>query len=170
MAVKDQSKRIAICGLMAALGVVLMFLGTFLGLGMYLIPMLIGMCLVPIGNTWGRKYQILLWLAIGLLSVILIPAPEQNLMFLGLFGWYPVLRPTLQKLPKLPRLILKLLVFNAAVIALETLLILVLVPEILGTTITVILLVLGNITFLVYDIAIPRFEYIVLKYLKRIFN
>lgn len=168
--VKEQSKRIAACGLTTALGIALMFLGTFLGLGMYLIPMLVGMCLTPIGTIWGRKYQILLWFAIGLLSILLISAPEQNLMFFGLFGWYPILRPILQKLPKLPRVIMKLLVFNIVTVALESLLMFVLFPEALSMALTIFLLVLGNITFLVYDMAIPRFEHIALKHLKQLFK
>lgn len=168
--VKKQSKRMAVCGLMTALGVVLMFLGALLGLGTYLIPMLLGMCLSPIGREWGKMYPILLWLAIGLLSLLLVSAPEQNLMFLGLFGWYPILRPTLQRLQKFLRIAVKFFIFNAAVIALEALLVFVLVPEALGTGLTVLLLVLGNVTFFVYDLAIPRFEILVSKYLKNIFQ
>lgn len=165
---KKQSKQIAVCGLVTALGVVFMLLGNFFGLGMYLVPMLIGMFLTSIGHTWGRIFQILLWLAIGLLSLILVPAPEQNIMFLGLFGWYPILRPTLQKLSKVLRIAAKFLIFNVAVIALEALVILVLVPEALGSALTVFLLLLGNITFFVYDMAVPRFEYLAVNYLKKI--
>lgn len=167
---KQQSKKIAVCGVTAALGVVLMMLGTFLGLGMYLAPMVVGMCLSPVGRAWGRKYHILLWLAIGLLSLMLVSDPEENLMFIGLFGWYPILRPVLQKLPPAARVVVKLLIFNAVVIALETLLILVLAPEIIGMGFAMILLVLGNVTFLVYDLAIPRFEVLAARYLSRVFK
>ena len=147
-----------------------MSLGTFLELGMYLIPMLIGMFLASIGHAWGKKFQILLWLAIGLLCVILVPSPEQNLMFLGLFGWYPILRPILQKLSKILRIVVKFLIFNIIVIGLESLVILVLVPESLGTTLTILLLVLGNITFFIYDLAIPRFEILIANYLKKVIS
>lgn len=166
--VKEQSKRMAVCGITTALGVVLMFLGNILGLGMYLVPMIIGMFLTSIGSTWGKNFQVLLWLAIGLLSLLLVSAPEQNLMFLGLFGWYPILRPTLQKLPKVLCIAVKFLIFNFVVIALEAFLIFVLAPEALGTTLTILLLALGNITFFVYDLAIPRFEYLAAKYLKKV--
>ena len=167
---KRQSKQIAVCGITTALGVVFMSLGTFLELGMYLIPMLIGMFLASIGRAWGKTFQILLWLAIGLLCLILVPSPEQNLMFLGLFGWYPILRPTLQKLSKILRIVVKFLIFNIIVIGLESLVILVLVPESLGTTLTILLLVLGNITFFIYDLAIPRFEILIANYLKKVIS
>ena len=166
--VKKQSKQIAVCGITTALGVVFMFLGNALGLGMYLVPMLIGMFLASIGHAWGKKFQVLLWLAISLLTFILVPSLEQNLMFLGLFGWYPILRPTLQKMTKVLRIVVKFLIFNFLVIGLESLIILVLVPEVLGTTLTILLLILGNITFFIYDLAIPRFEYLATKHLKNI--
>ena len=167
---KQNTKRVAVCGVTAALGVVIMLLGAVLGVGIYLAPMLVGACLIPIGRAWGSKYQILLWIAIGLLCLMLVSDPEENLMFLGLFGWYPILRPTLQKLPPVLRAVVKLLIFNAAVIALELLLLLVLVPESLGAAWTVLLLALGNATFLIYDFAIPKFELLAAKYLKRIFR
>lgn len=167
---KQQSRRMAVCGMTAALGVVLMVLGALLELGMYVCPMFVGLCLIPIGKEWGIKYHLMLWAAIGLLCLMLVSNLEQNLMFIGLFGWYPALRPRLQRLPSLPRLLMKLALFNAIVVAIEALLILVLVPEAMGTVFTVILLVLGNVTFLLYDFAIPRFEWLANKHLKKLFG
>lgn len=156
--------------MMAALGVVIMLLGAILGLGMYVCPMIVGLCLIPIGQDYGTKYQIMLWIVISILSFILVPNPEENLMFAGLFGWYPALWPKLQKLPKLPRFLLKLLLFNVTVIALESLIMLVLVPEVMETGMMFLLLVLGNVTFLLYDKVIPRFDAIAKKYLKKAFH
>lgn len=167
---KQQSRRMAVCGMAAALGVVLMVLGAILELGMYVCPMFAGLCLIPIGKEWGVKYHLTLWAAIILLCLMLVSNLEQNLMFIGLFGWYPALRPRLQRLPPLSRLLVKLVLFNAIVIAIEALLIFVLVPESMGTVFTVILLVLGNVTFLLYDFAIPRFEWMARKHLKKLFK
>ena len=167
---KQQSRRMAVCGMTAALGVVLMVLGAILELGMYVCPMFVGLCLIPIGKEWGIKYHLMLWAAIGLLCLMLVSNLEQNLMFIGFFGWYPALRPRLQHLPSLPRLIVKLLLFNCIVIAIEALIMLVLVPEVMGAVFTLILLALGNVTFLLYDFAIPRFEWLAKKHLKKIFG
>lgn len=163
---KDQSKRIAVCSITAALGVVILLLGAVLGLGMYVCPVLVGLCLLPIGNRYGIKYQLTLWVVISILSFIFVPNPEENLMFAGLFGWYPALYPKLQKLPKLLRLLVKLLIFNGIVIALEALILLVLVPEVLSTVMILILLAVGNLTFLLYDKLIPRFPILAGRYLK----
>lgn len=167
---KTLSKRISVCSMMAAVGVVVMLLGAVLGLGMYVCPVIVGLCLIPIGRDYGTKYQIMLWIVISILSFILVPNPEENLMFAGLFGWYPALWPKLQKLPKLLRLLVKLLLFNVIVIAIEALVMLVLVPEIMGTAMLLVLLVLGNIVFLLYDKLIPRFDIIARRYLKKAFH
>lgn len=166
---KQQSQKLALCGMTAALGTVLMVLGAALGIGMYLAPMLAGLCLLPAGRTWGVKYQLLLWVAVSLLSLMLVADPEQNLMFIGLFGWYPALRPKLQHFPRILRCCVKLMLFNAVILMLEALIMLVLVPEAMETGAMLLLLLLGNITFLLYDLAIPRTESILRRYLKKFF-
>lgn len=167
---KKQTKRIAVCGVMAALGVVLLLLGNLLGVGLYLAPMLVGLCLVPIGREWGVKYQLLLWIVIGLLGLLLVPDLEEDLIFIGLLGWYPALRPRLQKLPAGARIVAKLLLFNAVVLLLEGLLRLLLMPEAGGLGLTIALFVLGNAAFLFYDFALPRMELLFQSYFKRFFR
>lgn len=154
-----QSKRMAMCGMMAALSVVLMVIGGALGLGMYVSPLLAGLCLIPIGNAYGRKYQVILWLAVSVLSLILVPNIEESLMYLCLFGCYPILRPQFQKLPRALRFITKLLFFTVVFTALQLLIVLVLVPEVMGTGMMVTLVVLADVTLMVYDFVLPRIEW-----------
>ena len=162
----EQTKRLTICAMMAAVSVVLMLLGAVLQLGTYAAPLLTGMVLIPIGNRYGRKYQVMLWLVISVLCFMLIPAAEQNMMFAGLFGWYPIAYPTLQKLTRLVRLPVKLLLFNAVVIAMEALLLYLIAPEAMEPGMVILLLVLGNVTFLLYDYLIPKTELILQRIMK----
>lgn len=164
----DMPRKIAVGGMLAALGVVLMVLGSFLGLGMYLSPMLAGLCLLPAGRRWGRRWQLLLWAAVSLLCLMLVPDIEENLMFIGLLGWYPALRIRLQALPGVPRLLVKLVLFNGIILALEALITTYLVPEVFSPVLALSLLILGNVTFLLYDFAIPIFEAVLERYLQRI--
>ena len=157
---REQSRRMAVCSVTAALGVVVLLLGAVLELGMYVCPMVVGLCLIPVGRRFGAKYQLLLWIVISLLSFFLVPNPEENLVFAGLFGWYPVLQPQMQKLPKLLRTFLKFLLFNVVAVALEALVLYVLVPEAIDSTMLVLLLLLGNVMFVMYDRVISRFDVI----------
>ena len=164
---REQSRPMAVCSMTAALGVVVLLLGAVLELGMYVCPMVVGLCLIPIGRRFGVKYQLLLWIVISLLSFLLVPNPEENLVFAGLFGWYPVLQPRMRKLPKLLRTFLKLLLFNVVVIALEVLVLYVLVPEAIDSAMLVLLLLLGNVMFVMYDRVVERFDVIEAKLKQR---
>ena len=73
-----KSNVIAHCGMMAALSIVVMILGAALGLGLYISPMIAGLCLVPIGQKFGEKYQWMLWAVVSLLCFILVPEIEQT--------------------------------------------------------------------------------------------
>lgn len=163
---KTAAKRMATCAMMTALCVVLMVLGAVLELGMYACPLLAGLCFIPVGQKYGRKYHILLYVASGIVCLLLVPNIEENLMFVGLFGWYPIIRPCLQKLPGVLKWLCKLAVFNGAVIAVEWLEMTVLVPEVVEGVLLWILLVLGNVTFLVYDYLIPRVESLIGRIIK----
>ena len=163
-----QSRLAATCGMTAALSVVIMLIGGILGLGMYVSPMIAGVCLIPVGRAFGRKYHALMWLAVSLLCFILVPNIEENLMYLTLFGVYPLLRPVFQQLRPVLRWLVKLLFFNAVVIAVEALVVLLLVPEVMTAGMAVLLLAMGNVTFILYDRILPRIEFLLMRRLSRI--
>lgn len=165
---KHTARRMATCAMMIALCVVLMVLGAVLELGMYAAPMFAGLCLIPIGQKYGRNYQLTVWIATSLLSLILVPNIEQNLMYIGIFGWYPIVRPVLQTLPKWLRPVVKLLIFNVAIIVIEALVLYLFVPEALASWMIALLMILANITFLAYDFLIPRTEMIMKRITKLI--
>lgn len=152
--------------MMTALTVVLMILGAVLELGMYACPLLAGVFFILVGEKYGRKYHVMLYAVSAVLCFLLVPNIEQNLIFAGFFGWYPIIRPSLQKLPKILSWIVKFGIFNGVVLAIEWLVMRILVPEAVGSAILWVLLILGNITFLFYDLMIPRMEILIRKIAK----
>lgn len=163
---RTSSKRMAACAMTAALGVTLMLLGGVLELGMYACPLFVGLSLVPLGEQYGRKYHALVFVTVSLLCFLLVPNVEENLVFAGFFGWYPILRPALQTLPKVLRWGAKLLLFNGAIVAVEWLVMAVLAPEAMGAGWLLVLLAMGNVIFLAYDHLIPRTD-VLLRRLRR---
>ena len=159
-----QSKVIASCGMAAALSIVVMLVGGVLGLGMYISPMIAGFLLLPIGQKYGVKYQWMLWSAVSLLCFILVPNVEENLMYFSLFGLYPILYPYFERMTSKLKWLCKLLYFNIIVVAVEALVMLVLVPEVMGPGMAVILLLMGNAIFIMYDFLLPRSELLFRKY------
>ena len=172
----EQTKRLTICAMMAAVSVVLMLLGAVLQLGTYATPLLTGMVLIPIGNRYGRKYQVMLWLVISVLCFMLIPAAEQNMMFAGLFGWYPILRPKLNRIPsRLLRPAVKILLSAAVILLLYGVLLRLLgmTADLMSSTplFNLLLLFLGVLTFLLTDLALERLTFLWRKrFRKRFFR
>ena len=153
-----RTKSIAACGMMAALSIVILVLGAVLEIGMYAAPMIAGLCLLPIGRNYGKRDQATLWIAVSLLSFILVQNVEENLMYLGIFGCYPVIYPLFRKLPKGLRILAKAAYFNLVTLAIEALILWVIAPEAMELWMAALLLALGNLTFWLYDFLLPRAE------------
>ena len=154
--------------MMSALAVVIMLVGGYLEIGMYAFPMISGLLLMPVGDRYGKKYHVAMWAVVSVISFILVPYVEQNLMFLLLFGLYPVIYSFFGKMPKALARVLKFIYFNAVFIGIEALVMLVLVPEVMSLGMIALFLVLGNITFIIYDLVIPRADFLFKKYLGRL--
>ena len=114
----SKTKQIALGGVLAALAVVLLTLGGLIPIGTYIAPMVAALPLVILLAELG-------WYAIvALLGVLLCPDKETAFVFVFL-GWFPLAKPRLDRLPKVPGLLCKLLLFNLSVAGLYALLILV---------------------------------------------
>lgn len=150
-----RAKPIALCGMLAALSLVLMWLGAAMEIGIYAAPMLAGLCLLPVGRKCGKGYQATMWAAVSILSLLLVSEAEASLLYLGVFGCYPVIRPFFGRLPKGLRFAAKLVYFNIVTVALELLILRILAPEVMGAGFAAVLLLLGNVVFILYDFLLP---------------
>ena len=158
------SRRIALCGITAALMLVIMMLGSILPLSTYSAPMLTGALLIPILWEMGIRMGGLVYLAVSILSVIMAPDKEAVFLFVFLLGWYPIARPKLQHIKAKPlRWAVKLMLFNLAAILTYVFLLFVLTmpdlqAEFADWTILFLagFLLLGNVTFVLYDMVLGR--------------
>ena len=156
--VKDmkKTKAIALGGIMSAMCIAVMLLGAVIGVGVYVAPMIAGICLIPTAKKYGVGYHASLWLVISVLSLLIVPDVEEGLMFFCFFGLYPIVYPYFQRLPKILRIIVKLAYFNVVVVAVEYVIIHFFVPDEIGLPLALLLLAIGNVTFLLYDRIIPK--------------
>lgn len=92
------SFRLALCGLMTALGTALMAAGGLIPVATYATPLYVQMLLVPVLTEFGPREGLLVWGATALLSLMLCPDREAAVLYL-LAGYYPVLKPVLDRLP-----------------------------------------------------------------------
>ena len=158
----QMARQLALGGVFAALAVVLLTLGGIIPIGTYIAPMLASMPLIVLLKELPRGLCLGWYAIVAILGVMLCPDKETAFVFVFL-GWYPIARPALDRLPRLPRIAAKLLIFNLAAAALYALLILVFRLEALvqeaqetGFAMLLVLVFLGNLTFLIYDVLLNR--------------
>lgn len=157
-----QAKHIALGGVLAALAAVILLLGGIIPVGTYIAPMLAALPLVILLAELPKSLCLGWYAIVALLGVLLCPDKETAFVFVFL-GWYPLAKPRLDRLPKLPGLLCKLLIFNASTAALYALLILVFRLEALvqeaketGLVMLLVILLLGNLSFLLFDVLLGR--------------
>ena len=168
------STRVAFCGMFAALMLVVMLLGTAIPMTVFLCPAAAGALVIPIVWELGTGAGLLLYAGVSLLSLLLAPDKEAAFLFVFLLGWYPILRPKLQHIPFKPlRILVKLLICAGAVSAVYALLLFVftmpdLQAEAAGWTLPLLAvgLVLGGVTFLLYDRLLERCRWLYVSRLR----
>ena len=155
-----KSREIALCGMLNALAVVLMNLGSLVPLATFCTPLLAMLVLLPVLEEYGPKMAWAAWFSVSILSLLLVSDRETALVYV-FFGWYPILRPRIAAITsKLLRLGAKLLLCNVLILTLYGL-----VLRLMGLTsdlvdaalgMNALLLVLGNVVFLLLDLVLAR--------------
>ena len=157
---KTSGAMVALGGVMAAVAVVIMCLGTLIPLATYVCPMLCCVLAAMILHLCGKRMAWAWYGAVALLCLLLAPDKEAAMVFLFL-GNYALLKPKMDKWPL--RWLWKFLWFNLAVTALYALLIflmgmqyLLVEAQALGVLGLAITLLLGNVTFVLLDFLLSR--------------
>ena len=156
----SKSGKIALGGLLTALGVVLMFLTGLIPIGTYALPAIAGVLLIVAVIEIGAKWAWMIYAAVAVLSLLFAADKEAALLFGLFFGYYPVLKSFLERISnKVLSWISKFAVFNVAVVACFFLAVNFLqLPEdsftVFGIYLPWVFLILGNAVFLIYDIAL----------------
>ena len=111
---RNEIRKIARGGLLAAAAVTIMCLGGLIPVATYVCPMLCCLTQFVVLRFCGKRIGWTWFAVVSILSLLLGPDKEAAMVFLAI-GYYPLIKPLLDK-SKL-RLILKLLFFNASVLA-----------------------------------------------------
>lgn len=174
-----QSSRTAVSGMVAALSVVIMML-TIIPVLTYTAPAFAGILLMVIVIEINKKWAFGVYVAVGILSLLLATDKEAAVMYVAFFGYYPIIKAILEsKLPRVAEWLCKFLIFNITMVASYFVIIKVFnIPmedmNELGKYGPLIFLAMGNVVFLLFDIALTRLAtlYIVKwqKYFRRFFK
>ena len=161
-----KSVKAAFCGMAAALSVALMFAGSLFYIFAYAIPMLLGIIVLMINKTFGRGVAFYVYLAVSVLSMLFVPDKEAVLMYAFFFGYYPIIKPYIEKIKvKLLPTALKYLLFNASVFVIEILCVKVFgIPffydGVFSKSMLVFFTVAMNLCFVMYEFFLEKFKII----------
>lgn len=152
---RNNSRNMAMGGVFAALAVVIMNLGGLIPMATYVCPTLCMVILSFVHMACGGKIAWTWYAAVSILSLLMSPDKEAAAVF-AFLGYYPILKPRLERMKG--KWLWKLAIFNGSMVLLYSILIRIMgISEITGESeelagvMLIILLVLGNVTFLVLD-------------------
>ena len=110
---KQLAFQVSLSALMAAVGVVIMLSSNLIPILTYVAPLLASLTLLPPYREFGRKYAWMTWCATALLALLLCTDREAAFFYLFI-GYYPILKPMLDRIPSKPlRFLAKLALFSA---------------------------------------------------------
>ncbi len=152
---RTPASNMALGGILAALAVVIMSMGTLIPVATYVCPMLCAIILQMVMKTCGSRMAWAWYGAVAILGLLLAPDKEAAAVFLAI-GYYPILKPRLDRAKG--KWLWKGLLFNSVILMLYWALMHLFgmdqiraeVAE-LGTILTALMLVLGNVTFFLLD-------------------
>ncbi len=153
-----KSKRIALCGMLSALSLVIMLIAYFPYLT-YTLPALAGIMFAIVMVEVGAKWAWGSFVTTAILSLLLCEK-EAAVIFVAFFGYYPIVKANLERISlKIVEYIVKFLLFNIAVVVAYLVIIYIFSIPIenmgqFGQYTLLILLGLGNVVFVIYDFAL----------------
>ena len=161
---RKRTRRLSISAILSALGVVILYLGALVEVLDLSVAVIASFLCVLAVLEMGGAYPWLIYAVVSILSLVLLPVKTAAFMFALFAGYYPILKAYYERLSSVLAWILKLVHFNLSLAALITLALL-FTPDAAGPLLIGITVLLGNLFFVLYDIALTR---VISLYLRRL--
>lgn len=151
------TKQLTVCAMLAALGVVLLYIGSLIEIVDISMAVIASLACVVVVIEYGGGAPWLVFFVTALLSLLLVPQKTPAVMYALFFGYYPILKEKFEKMRLVTGWIFKEAVFNIALAAIILCMRFVLlaytdVPIIMY----VVAVVLCEAIFVLYDVALSR--------------
>ena len=169
----SKAKKTALCGFAAALSVVLMLFTTIVPVFMYVLPIVSGILVLFVCEAANKKWALGVYFSTAVLSFLLLTDKEAALTYTLFFGYYPLIKGIFERFNSFLAWLIKFLLFNSGAIAIgwvgvwffgfsaEE------YTEFGKLTIPI-LLVMANAVFILYDIMLTRYGFLVSRFAERL--
>jgi hypothetical protein len=153
---KKQTGKIALCGLMSSLTVVILYIGSVLEIldltAAAAASLLVYFAVVELGGFYPWS----LWLISSALSLLILPNKFGAAIFAVFAGVYPMFKLLFERNHRIVSWILKFSMFNTATVLMMLLVKFFFTAEAESIAFDIAFTVIGNLTFLLYDIAMSK--------------
>ena len=157
---KKKTFNIALCGVISALGVVIMMITAIVPTATYAMPAMAGLIAIVIVIEINKKWAVASYFVVSVLSLLLVPDKEAVAFYILFFGYYPIFKQIIESKVKFVWLqwLLKIAIFSASAIAVYYIAILLLgVPAeefiLFGINLPILFLFAGILIFIMFDYA-----------------
>ena len=152
---RKRTRRLAISAILSALGVVILYLGALVEVLDLSVAVIASFLCVLAVIEMGGAYPWLIYAVVSILSLVLLPVKTAAVTFALFAGCYPIVKAYYERLSALFSWILKLVHFNLSLAIMITLALL-FTPDAAGPFLIGATALLGNLFFVLYDIALTR--------------
>ena len=155
---KTNTRQLTVCAMLAALGVVLLWIGSVLEVADVSMAVIASLLCVIAVIEYGGAAPWLVFASTSVLSLILLPNKGVALTYAVFFGYYPILKEKIERRSRTVRWVLKELIFHVALVALFFAWKILFFPALAAMTPTLLflILILAEVVFILYDIALTR--------------
>ena len=151
-----KAKKIAVSAILSSLGVLMLYLGSVIELFDLTMAALASLIIIFAVIEMGGSVPWLIYGVTSLLSMLLLPNKFIALMYLLFAGTYPIFKEKFERLHPVVSWVLKLSLFNTALIVVVlTSKYLLHIPD-TGVDFEWLVFLVGNATFVLYDFAVTR--------------
>lgn len=165
---REKTYRTALGGILSALALSFLFLGSVFPFAEIAGPALASVCVLLSAIEFSPKAAAAVYAAVSLLGIFTVPDKESVLLFVFFFGWFPMLKLCAdRRLSPLISLLVKLVFFNASVFLMYWLILNVFVMESVSAefaeysvSMYVLLIILSNITVVIMDFAFSKIAFL----------
>ena len=161
---KNDTKKLLISAILSAASVAVMYIGCLTPLDYTAIAMT-SMAVVLAVIELNGKYPILIYVVTSILSIIILPNKASAVLYAMFFGFYPILKAVFERRHPVVAWILKFSLFNTCLLLIITIVSHVLFLEDTGLIMKISVILIGNVTFLLYDIA---FSHLIILYVVKL--
>lgn len=171
---KTSVKQLTICSMLVALGVIFLGIGALLEVLDISMAVIASICVIIAVIEYGKGAPWMVYAAISLLSLLLIPNRLPAIFFALFFGFYPIIKEKLERKRKVVCWLLKELIFNVCLAVIVALYFALFFQGISLNIplpwLIVAVILLCEVVFVIYDIALTRMIYFYVVNLRKRFK